>query len=56
MTYGPPLVREHRTADRLPGQLALSLLRFIYQNDIILIDDPEADTTADRRHPDARTQ
>src|ERR1700691_3821381 len=25
MTYGPRLVREHRTAGRLPGRLALSL-------------------------------
>jgi hypothetical protein len=27
MTYGPGLIREHRTADHLPGRLALSLLR-----------------------------
>jgi hypothetical protein len=38
MTYGPRLVREHRTADRLPGRLALPLLMIRYQSDIILID------------------
>jgi len=47
--------REHRTADRLPGRCAVALA-VRYQSDIILIAGRMADTTADRRHPDARTQ
>ncbi len=48
--------RARRTADRLPGRSALSLLRFIYQSDIMLIGGRVADTAADGRHPDERTE
>jgi hypothetical protein len=56
LTFGPRLDREHRTDDRLPGRLALSLLRFAYQSDIILLGGRVADTTADGKYPDERTE
>jgi hypothetical protein len=56
MTCGPRLVREHRTADRQPGRLALSLLLLRYQSDIILLGGRVADTTADGKPPDERTE
>jgi hypothetical protein len=46
----------HASTGRLPGRSAMSLLRFIYQSDIILIGGRAADTTADGRYPDERTE
>jgi len=43
-------------ADRLPGRLALSFLSIRYQSDSITSGGWTADTTADGRHPDARTE